>query len=79
MRLESHYPGWQAAVPGLVFEHSEHGLMAAVNAVKVANGQRTGLGQRRVLVAAKYFHAFDYRFYDTSFRPRPDSVEGTRR
>jgi hypothetical protein len=36
--------------------------MAAVNPVKVANGQRAGLSQCWVLMAAKDFHADDYRF-----------------
>jgi hypothetical protein len=36
--------------------------MAAVNPVKVANGQRAGLRKRRVLVAAKDLHERDYRF-----------------
>jgi hypothetical protein len=62
MGLESHHPGRQAAVPGFVFEYRQHGLMAAVNPVKVADGQRAGLGQRRVLVAAKDFHCLHYRF-----------------
>jgi hypothetical protein len=64
MGLESHYPRWQAPVPGFVFEHGEHGLMAAVNPVKVADGQRAGLQKGRVLVAAKDFHVGDYRFYE---------------
>ena len=49
-------------MPGFVFEHGEHGLMAAVNPVKVADGQRAGLRKRRVLVAAKDLHERDYRF-----------------
>jgi hypothetical protein len=47
---------------GLVFQYGKHGLMAAVNPVKVANGQRAGLSQCRVLMAAKDFHAANYRF-----------------
>jgi hypothetical protein len=47
---------------GLVFEHGEHGLVATVNPVKVANGQRAGLSQCWVLMAAKDFHDGNYRF-----------------
>jgi hypothetical protein len=36
--------------------------MAAVNPVKVANRQRAGLSQCWMLMAAKYFHAANYRF-----------------
>jgi hypothetical protein len=36
--------------------------VATVHSVKVADGQRAGLGQRRVLVAAKDFHYPHYRF-----------------
>jgi hypothetical protein len=36
--------------------------MAAVNPVKVANGQRAGLSQCWVLMAVKDFHVADYRF-----------------
>ena len=62
MRLKGHHSGRQAAVLGFVFEHSQHGLVATVHPVKVADGQRAGLGQRRVLMAAKDFHIPDYRF-----------------
>ena len=36
--------------------------MTTVNPVKVAYGQRAGLSQCRVLMAAKYFHEANYRF-----------------
>ena len=62
MRFKRHYPGRQAAVLGFVFKHRQHGLVATVHPVKVADGQRAGLGQHRVLVTAKDFHAPDYRF-----------------
>jgi hypothetical protein len=55
---------------GLIFEHGKHGLMAAVNPVKVANGQRAGLSQCWVLMATKYFHAADYRFLAANFSRR---------
>jgi hypothetical protein len=41
--------------------------MTSVNTVKVANGQRAGLSQCWVLMAAKYFHAPDYRFLVAAF------------
>jgi hypothetical protein len=44
--------------------------MAAVNPVKVANGQRAGLSQCWVLMAAKDFHATDYRFLVARFSRR---------
>jgi hypothetical protein len=49
-------------VLSLVFEQSEHGLVAAVHAVKVANGQRARPGQFRVVETAENSHGCDYRF-----------------
>jgi hypothetical protein len=62
MGLKDHDPGRQAPVLGLVFEQSEHGLVTAVHAVKVANGQRAGPGQFRVVETAENSHGGDYRF-----------------
>jgi hypothetical protein len=62
VRLEGHDSRRNASVLGLVFKYCEHRLMAAVNSVKIANGQRAGLSQSWVLMAAKNFHEADYRF-----------------
>ena len=63
MRLKSNDATGHASVQGFVFQKRQHGLVAAVNAVKIANRQRAGGGQLRVLVTAKNFHESDYRFY----------------
>jgi hypothetical protein len=60
-------------VLSLVFQQGQHGLVAPVNAIKVANGQRTSWCESVVTVAAKKFHMSDYRFV-----PEPLSEQGTR-
>jgi hypothetical protein len=67
MWFEGHDPGRQTTVFSFVFQHGKHGLMAAVNPVKVANRQRAGLSQCWVLMAAKDFHVADYRFLVAAF------------
>jgi hypothetical protein len=53
MGLESHYAAGHAALLRLAAQEGEHGLVAAVHAVKVADGQGAGACQSWVLVAAK--------------------------
>ena len=57
MRLKRHHAAGHAPVLGLVFKQRQHGLMAAMHAVKIAYRQGTGGGWMRVAVAAKDFHA----------------------
>jgi hypothetical protein len=47
VRLEGQHAGRQAAVAGLVGQQGQHGLVAAVHAVEVADGQRAGRHQRQ--------------------------------
>jgi hypothetical protein len=42
---------------GFVFQKSEHGLVAAVDAIKVADCQGALLGPVWVIESAKYLHA----------------------
>jgi hypothetical protein len=42
MRLEGQHAGRQPAVAGFIGQQGQHGLVAPVHAVKVADGQRTG-------------------------------------
>jgi hypothetical protein len=46
VRLEGHHAGRQAAVAGLVGQQRQHGLVAAVHAVEVADGQRAARSSR---------------------------------
>jgi hypothetical protein len=42
----------------LAFEQGQHGLVATVHAVKVANSDRTGRGYARMLETAENLHDF---------------------
>ena len=54
--LESQHTAGQAPVVGLVFQQRQHGLVAAVYAVEIANGQRAGGCDTRVLEATEDAH-----------------------
>jgi hypothetical protein len=53
---------------GFVFKQRQHGLVATVNAVEIADGQGALRRQLGVSVAAKDFHGRDYRFYSGGVR-----------
>jgi hypothetical protein len=59
MRLKRHHATGHAAVTCLIDQQSQHGLMATVHAVKVANGQGASLGQLRVMKTSKNLHGLN--------------------
>jgi hypothetical protein len=56
VRLEGQHAAGQAAVLGLVAQQGQHGLVAAVHAVEVADGERAGRRDAGVLEAAENLH-----------------------
>jgi hypothetical protein len=56
MRLEGHDTTGHTTVPRFVVQQSQHGLMASVHPIKVANGQRARRGQLRMLKTSKDAH-----------------------
>jgi hypothetical protein len=56
MRLECHGATGYAALLGFAAQQCQHGLVAAVHAVEVADGQRAGTGDVRVVKTAKNLH-----------------------
>jgi hypothetical protein len=55
--LEGHHATGHPTVCGFVFQKSEHGLVAAVDTVKVTDRQGALLGPVWVVESAKYLHA----------------------
>jgi hypothetical protein len=47
-------------MPRFVAQQRQHGLVAAVNAIEVANGDRAGWCQFRVVNAAKDLHGLGW-------------------
>jgi len=43
-------------MPGLVAQQREHGLVAAVDAVEISDGQRAGWRNPRMVKASEYLH-----------------------
>jgi hypothetical protein len=64
MRLESHDATGHTTVTRLTVEQRQHGLVTAMNTVKVANRQGAGLGELGVV--------------ETSVNTHGDSQEGQR-
>ena len=60
MGLEGQHAGRRAAMPSLVDQQRQHGLVAAVHAVEVADRQRAGRRDAGVMNAAKDLHGRDY-------------------
>jgi hypothetical protein len=56
VRLERHHATGHAAVRGLVVQQRQHGLVPAVHAVEVADGQGAGRRDAGVVEAAKNLH-----------------------
>jgi hypothetical protein len=56
MGLEGHHPHGQTAVLGLAAQQRQHGLMAAMHAIEIADGQGAGLRQVAMPVSAKDSH-----------------------
>ena len=54
--LKGHDAAGHAALLGLAAQKRQHGLVAAMDAVKIADGQGAGRGQSWVLEAAKNLH-----------------------
>jgi hypothetical protein len=54
--LKRHHATGHAAVARLIFKQGQHGLVATVHAVKVANGQGASLGQLGVLKTSENLH-----------------------
>jgi hypothetical protein len=59
MRLKGQHATGHTTLRRLAAQEREHGLVAAVHAVKVANRQGAGAGHTGVLETAKNFHEFD--------------------
>jgi hypothetical protein len=57
MRLKSHDAAGHAAVRCFIFQKRKHGLVAAVDAVKITNRQGALGGPVGVVESAKYLHA----------------------
>jgi hypothetical protein len=55
--LESHHTAGHPTVRSFVFQKGEHGLMAAVDTVKVTDRQGALVGPVWVVESAKYLHA----------------------
>jgi hypothetical protein len=47
-------------MPGFIAQQSQHGLVAAVNAIKIANGDSAGRCQFGVVNTAKDLHGLDW-------------------
>ena len=60
MRLESQGAGRHAAVPRFADQQRQHGLVAPVHAVEVADRDGAGRSDAGVVVAAKHLHSGDY-------------------
>jgi len=58
VRLERQHAAFHPPVRGLAVEQGQHGLVAPVHAIEIADGQRTGIGNARVVEAAKDLHRF---------------------
>jgi hypothetical protein len=56
MRLKGQHAAGHATLLGLAFEQRQHGLMAPVYAIEVANGQGAGGMEPGVIKASKYLH-----------------------
>ena len=56
MGLEGEHAARQPALAGLGLQKREHGLVATVHAVEIANGEGAGGGYARVPEAAKNLH-----------------------
>ena len=59
MRLEGQHAAGHAALLRLAAQERQHGLVAAVYAVEITNGQCAGRGEARMLVAAEKLHGFE--------------------
>jgi len=57
VRLEGHHTTGYPAVRSFVFQEREHGLVAAVDTVKVTDRQGALMGPVWVVESAKYLHA----------------------
>jgi hypothetical protein len=55
--LEGHHATGHPAVRSFVFQEREHGLVAAVDTVKVTDRQGALMGPVWVVESAKYLHA----------------------
>ncbi len=58
MRLEGHRAARQPAVLRLIAQQRDHGLMAAVHAVEVADGERARMARQPVVEASVDFHGW---------------------
>ncbi len=56
VRLEGHHATGHAAVRGLVVQQRQHGLVAAVHAVEIADGQGAGARDAGMVEAAENLH-----------------------
>jgi hypothetical protein len=59
MGLEGHHTAGHAAVGSFIFQKRKHGLVAAVDTVKITNRQGTLVCPVWMVKAAKYLHACD--------------------
>jgi hypothetical protein len=57
VRLKGQHTTGHAALLGFTFQERQHGLVAAVHAIKVANRQRACACHIRVFEAAKNLHS----------------------
>ena len=56
VRLKRHDTAGHAALARFADQQGEHGLVAAVHAIEIADGQRTRAGEFGVVKAAKNLH-----------------------
>ena len=56
--LERQHAAFHAPVCSLAVQQGQHGLVAPVHTIEIADGQRTGIGNARVVESAKDLHRF---------------------
>jgi hypothetical protein len=56
MGLKRHHAAGHTPVRGFAAQQGQHGLVAAVHAIEIADGQGAGGGQAGVLEASKNLH-----------------------
>ena len=64
MGLKRHHAAGHATVAGFVVQQGQHGLVAAVHTVKVADGQGAGRGQRGVVKTSENLHGAQWLVRD---------------
>mmetsp|Transcript_70428 Transcript_70428/g.165811 ORF Transcript_70428/g.165811 Transcript_70428/m.165811 type:complete len:423 (-) Transcript_70428:2047-3315(-) len=74
MRLEGQHAARQATVAGLGLQQRQHGLVAAVHAVEIADGQRAGGRDAGMVEASEHSHRTDCPCSVSRPRPRRGST-----